>query len=322
VNLARRLLVSLALAACTSSSVGIPLAGFQEESLEAVRNRTSNRTIEGLIEAGRLLEARARLREMVAAGGESPLSLYLEARILFRERKFAESISQLERSIRLDWRNPEAHKLLASNATLLDKIDLAEASLKSALELAAHDYMARFHLGLLYYTTSRFSLAEAELRRVIELKPAFAKGYDALGLVLEELSDGDAVIQAYKRAIQVTQEQDTKDEMPYLHLGKFLQSKGRYDESLLFLRKAAELKPRSAEALYHLGKAFEKVGNQADALDALLLAIRNDPKLSEAHYLLGQIYLSLGRLEDANKQLRIFQELKHVELKKEEVKSR
>jgi hypothetical protein len=54
----------------------------------------------------------------------------------------------------------------------------------------------------------------------------------------------------------------------------------------------------------------------------MLLAIRNDPKLSEAHYLLGQIYLSLGRLEDADKQLRIFQELKHVELKKEEVKSR
>lgn len=169
---------------------------------------------------------------------------------------------------------------------------MAEASLKNALDLSPSDYMAHFHLGLVYYTTSRFSRAKTELETVVRLQPTFMNGHDILGLVLEELGDDNATIQTYHRAIELSERQKLNDGLPYLHLGKFLLLKGRYQESLPLLRKAVLLNPKSAEASFFLGKALSNLGNESEAAEVLVHSIQNDPNYSDAHYLLGRLYRS------------------------------
>ncbi len=271
--------------------------------------------IKKLIDAGELREARERLEAEVKSRGETPFTLYLEAQLFFKERRFTESIAKLERVLAatddpsLKTLDAEAHKLMGLNLALLNRLDLAEPFLKDAAAMRPGDHLTRYHLGMLYYTTSRFAAAETELRETVKLNPEFIKAHDALGLTLEELGKDEAALEAYRRAIALVERQRLKDPSPYLNLGKFLVTKNRFSESLPPLEKAVTLDDKPVEAAYQFGKALSKLGRDAEAVKALTFAARNDPDYAEPRYLLGRIYLGLGRQEEAAREMRIFQEL-------------
>lgn len=272
--------------------------------------------LEKLIDAGRLPEAREELKRLISTQGETPATRYLEAKLLFRERKFTESLSRLEPLLQTAGQfRAEANKLAGLNYVLLDRLDLAEPWLKTAVELAPKDHLAHFHLGMLYYSTSRFSAAADKFGQTIKLQPAFANGYDGLGLASEELGNEEASIKAYRQAIELTEEQKLRDGSPYLNLGKFLLTKNRFDESARLLQRAAQLNPNSAEAFFLLGKALSKSGQESEAVKTLLRSIQLDPNFAEAHYLLSRIYLDQGRREEAQREMQIFQELRNRKTK-------
>jgi tetratricopeptide (TPR) repeat protein len=282
----------------------------------------TNTQIDRLIETGKLREAQERLGSIIKTTGESPSTMLLEARLLFKQQRFIESIKKLETLLAatggssLKSLDAEAHKLMGLNLVLINRLDLAEPFLKDSVAMRPNDYLARFHLGMLYYTSSRFSAAETELRETVKLTPEFAKGYDALGLTLEELGKDEAALGAYRRAIELSGKQKLKDASPYLNLGKFLLAKNRYEESLPLLEKAITLDPGSAEAAFQLGKTLSKFGRESAAIRALQQAIQNNPDYAEPHYLLSRIYLNQGREEEAVREMRIFQELRQMRQRK------
>jgi tetratricopeptide (TPR) repeat protein len=316
-----------ALALCLWLASASP-AAFCLAVQDAAQDEAAARSQVGrLIDAGRLNEAKERLTAVVAARGETAVTRYLAARLLFKERRFVESIKLLERVLAesgggqiddgaREELHAEASALMGLNLVLLDRLDLAEPFLKEAARLRPCDRLTRFHLGMLYYTTSRFAAAESELREAVRLGPEFAPAWDTLGLALEELGRDEAAIEAYRRAIELGARQRLRDPSPHLNLGKFLVSKGRYEESLPPLRKALEFDGHSAEAAYQLGKALNKLGRAGDAVKALTQAARSDPAYAEPHYLLSRIYLGQGRAEEAEREMRLFQELQRKKSKK------
>ncbi len=263
-------------------------------------------SIENLIDTGRFAQARAALAQWPA---ETPVTQFLVAKLLFKERQFAASLAKLEPLLSGEAYRAEAHKLAGLNYVMLERLDLAEPRLKMATELAPEDYLAHFHLGMLHYLTSRFANAESEFRRTVKLQPAFAKGHDAWGLALQELEQVEAAVEAHRQAIALTEAQTLKDEAPYLNLGKFLLTKNRLAESLPLLEKAVQLRPNSAEAFFLLGKAQAKSNHAAEAVQTLLAATRLQPDYGDAHYLLSRLYLQQGRSEEARKEMEIFQAL-------------
>jgi tetratricopeptide (TPR) repeat protein len=283
-------------------------------SLEVLQLHGDRQTIQNLIDRGRLQEAEQKLKEEIAAGGETHKTLYLEALILFKEKRFMKSLEKLERSFSLEKRDPEVQKLAGLNWVVLDRLDNAEPFLKSAVQLAPNDYLAHYYLGRLYYTAQRFSEAESEFQKVLKLNPSFVKGHDNLGLTLEALGNEQPAIQSYLRAIELNEQQNLQNEWPYLNLAKFLLALNRYQESLTWAKKATQMNPKSAEAFYTLGKVLNKLGMDAEALEALEASRRNDSNYAETHYLLSRIYLKQGRQEEARKESQIFQ------LKKKAVK--
>ena len=301
-----RLFLAVAISLLSSSF----LLAQSNQPIVQLSDNSLRKTIQKLLDAGQIEEAEERVKQEVAARGETPESLFLEGMVLFKRKQFAESMQRVERSLALRQNDPEVYKLLAFNAVLLNRLDVVETALKKALELAPEDPVARFHQGLLYYTTNRFSLAEREFQRVTQLSPKYMKAYDLLGLAQEELEDDAVVLRTYQQAVELTEQQNLKDESAYLHLAKFLWLRNRFEESLPAARRAIELNPKSAEAQYVLGRSLDKLGQDVEAERALKRSIEIDPNYGESYYLLSRIYLRQGNEEEATRFMKIFEKSK------------
>ncbi|HUU14152.1 MAG TPA: tetratricopeptide repeat protein [Terriglobia bacterium] len=274
--------------------------------------------INRLIDAGDLTAARQMLADEVASRGDSYQTLFLEAKILFREGKYQESLEALERALSLNQRDAEVYKLVASNAILVNRMDIAEQALKSAAQLAPADSLIYFHLGALYYTDSRFPSALPVLEKSVTLNPDYVPAQLFLALTLEELDQEQSAVNCYRRAIELAERTGFRGEQPYLYLGRLLYRQNKLNESLPNLQRATRANPQSCEGWCLLSRIYSAQGQETDAVAALNQCIQADPKYSEAHYLLSRAYVKQGQTEAAAKELSLFQELRKTEQKKKD----
>jgi tetratricopeptide (TPR) repeat protein len=268
------------------------------------------RPIEVLITSGRLADARSRLEQEKTTRGETGRFLYLEARLLFEEKRYGEALATSQRSVALAPADAESLKLTALSAIRLNRLDIAEPALKAAAQLAPNDYLIHFHLGALYYTRSLFQAARPELQRAVQLNREYMPALLFLGLTLEEVGDERSTIETYQRAIDAAETQHIAVDTPYTSLAKYLYRLNRFDDSLPLLRKAVEINPRSGEAWLELGKTLHALKRDAEAVNALEHAVSADGRNSEPHYLLFRIYESMGRVREAEEELKQFQHLR------------
>ncbi len=276
------------------------------------------REVDRLIETNRLQEARDRLQEVIRVHGESYGTLFTEAKLLFREQKYADSLKVLERCLALNRQDPEAYKLVASNAILINRMDIAEQALKEAARLAPNDDLVYFNLGALYYTDSRFNQAQPMLEKAVNLGPDYIPARLFLGLTQEELGQEPAAIESYHQAIRLAEASGFKGEQPYLYLGRLLYRQDKFDESLPYLQKAVEVNPQSCEGLCLLARVLMNKSRDSEATKALDQCRKTDPRYPEAHYLLSRLYVKQGKKEEATQELVLFQTLKKQEQDKKD----
>lgn len=266
--------------------------------------------IEALIASGDLPQARRYLERENAARGGTPEWLYLEARILFEEHRYREALQTVQHSLTMAPTAPELYKLAALSAIRLDRLDIAEPALKTAVQLAPGDYLAHFHLGALYYTKSLFLAARPELERAAQLNPGYMPALLFLGLTLEEVGDETSTVATYRKAIEMAGEQRSAREMPYIYLGRFYYRRDRFDDGLSLLEKAVEINPRSGEAWLELGKTLHGLKRDTDAVAALERSAAAEARDPDVHYLLYRILASQGHEQAAQRELQRFQDLK------------
>ncbi|MCI0721644.1 MAG: tetratricopeptide repeat protein [Acidobacteria bacterium] len=285
-------------------------------SLDVTTGGASLVGIERMIDARQLASAREQLKAEVAAHGETYQTHFLEARIQFGERRYEESLKQLERSFALHRQDARVYLLAGMNWVILERLDLARPFFETAVQLAPEDAMMHYHLGRYYYTAQRFAQAEQAFRAALKRNPESVRARDNLGLALEAQSKTEEAVAAYRKAIELAEAQKLNIEWPWLNLAKLLLDKNRFEESLALLEPALRMNPQSAEVFYVQGKVLQKLGRYAEAVAALQHSIRNDAKFSESHYLLGRLYLKQGRKLEAQREMEIFQELRRTSQKK------
>src|SRR5262245_23496852 len=208
--------------------------------------RTPNRTVTEsswqavgrLIDEGNLIAARRRLQQEVLVRGESYESLFLQARILSGEKRYQESLAQLERSFALHRGDARVFLLAGMNWVILERLDLARPFFEEAARLAPSDGTMQYHLGRYYYSAQRFAQAEQAFRAALKLSPDSVKAYDNLALALEAQRKTEEAEASYRKAIEFAQLQKLQTEWPWLNLAKLLVEKGRHDESLMLLESA------------------------------------------------------------------------------------
>lgn len=196
---------------------------------------------------------------------------------------------------------------------------------------------AHLLLGTALALVPRRSEALAELNRAIELRPAFAPGYNTLGMVLGRFAEPDAAREAFEKAIsldpQLTEAhvnlslvlaQRKEFSLASEHLARAIQLEGNspvagywhylkgkiyYEqdmpqEAIKEFEEAIKLGPNYAEAYLSLGIISRRSSDSAGALRAFQKAVEFAPQNPVARYSLGAEYLSHGKSTSAIEHLR------------------
>lgn len=148
---------------------------------------------------------------------------------------------------------------------------IAEEYGKKAEELDAKLPLAHELLGELYLYQSKVPEAIAQLEQELKINPGSAITY-------YKLAD------AYSRV-------------------------ERFDDAERLLQRSIWLDPNSTGPFILLGKVLEKKGESALAVRALQRAIAMDEQNPISHHLLGQAYRDLGREQDAERELKLAEQL-------------
>lgn len=159
-------------------------------------------------------------------------------------------------------------------ARMLLRLDfgvVAEEYGQKAIALDPKLPLAHFLLGELYLFQSKIPEAIAQFQQELAINPAHAAS-------LYKLAD------AYSRV-------------------------QKFDDAERLLQRSIWLDPTATGPYVLMGKVLQKKGEPALAVRTLQRAIAMDPNNAIPHHLLGQAYRDLGRAEDAERELRIAEQL-------------
>jgi tetratricopeptide (TPR) repeat protein len=148
---------------------------------------------------------------------------------------------------------------------------IAEEYAQKAVALDPKLPMAHFLLGELHLYKSRIPEAINDLQQELAINPSYAAAY-------YKLAD------AYSRV-------------------------QKYDEAERLLQRSIWLDATSTGPYILMGKVLEKKGEAALAVRTLQRAIAMDPNNSISHHLLGQAYRDLGKTDEAERELKLAEQL-------------
>ncbi len=157
-----------------------------------------------------------------------------------------------------------------------------------------------------------YQRAMKEFRIVSALAPETPKINFLVGQSLIRLNRFDEAEKAFARELEI----NPADESAKYHLAlTLIERKIRTDEAVKFLNEAIALRSDYADAHYQLGKIYNELGETEKAIAQLETAANSDRKKDYIHYQLSIAYRKAARKEDADRALKLYQELKSANRK-------
>ena len=165
----------------------------------------------------------------------------------------------------------------------------ASAEFKKIIKKNPDDKDAHYYLGITFLRAGKYSEAVAPFKKVLELDPNYKGAQRNLGVAYLNLESNDLALQQLQQSI----DQDPLDATAYFYLGRVLQLKKMYKESLINYQTVLSLDPGMEQiSLYQIGVDYLELGQKEDAKLALTLALENDPEsdiAAEIESLLNEI---------------------------------
>ena len=293
-----------------------------------------------LAQQGQFDEAIARLKAMEFSQN-SPKGLSHElGAAYYKKGDYAQATAYLKKALDEDPADKEATQLLGLSYYLsghpADAIPLLE-KVQGWFPRANID--AAYILGVCYIQSKDYDHARGAFARMFDVPQNSAASYlfTARMLMRQEF---DPVAEEYAlKAIAL----DPKLPLAHFLLGELYLYKSRIDEAIAEFQKELAINPAHAATLYKLadaysriqkfddaerllqrsiwldatstgpyilmGKVLQKKGEPVLAARALQRAVTMDPNNPMPHHLLGQAYRDLGQKDDAERELKLAEEL-------------
>jgi Flp pilus assembly protein TadD len=162
-------------------------------------------------------------------------------------------------------------------------------------------------VGDLYGVLEDYDHAVTAYRRALELDPAIARAHYKMGAALIRLSRMQEAITELQAEYKMT----PKDVEVRYNLAYALLENSQREPAVEILRALVADAPNHALAHYLLGKALLDAGQLPEAVQQLEVAVKLDPDREYIHYQLQLAYRRSDRKEDADREAKIYKEMKN-----------
>ncbi len=301
--------VAITLSIFGASAPSRPLVGIEKTPTPAKDDLEQLQPLEDNIREGKFQEVEDLLRSYLKAHPGSARAYYDLGYVLFRTHQISASVQALAKSLQLDISNPEAHKVLGLDFTIIGKYDEAQIELEQAARLKPHSAEIHYFLGRIHYTRNAFPLAKKEFEEAIRLDPSYMKAYDNLGLTMEGMGDDRAALANYEKAFEVMKQQGLKSPWPYINACALSNRLNKPEQALEYCQKAIERNPQSDQGFFETGRAQMAQEKWDDAAKALERAIEINPRFAKFHYVLGTVYRKMGKRTESAREMAAYQKL-------------
>ena len=169
------------------------------------------------------------------------------------------------------------------------------------------DAPARFYAAQGFVLLGDYPRALKEFSTVSSLDPKMKQVHYNAGQALIRMNRLDEAEKEFRQELQL----DPSDALSKYHLAfTMLERNMQTDEVVRLLNEAIEARPDYADAHYQLGKIDLGKGDIDNAIGQLETAAQADPKREYIHYQLSIAYRRAKRATDADRELKIYSDLK------------
>jgi len=169
------------------------------------------------------------------------------------------------------------------------------------------DAQARFYAAQGFVLLGDYARALKEFAAVAVLDRQMKQVHYNAGQALIRMNRMDEAEKEFRQELQL----DPSDTLSKYHLAfTMLERNIQSDEVVRLLNEAVEARPDYADAHYQLGKIYIGKGDVDNAIAHLETAVQSDPKKEYIHYQLSIAYRRAKRTADADRELKIYSDLK------------
>ncbi len=270
---------------------------------------------EALIKAGKYAEVRTVLEDYIARHPQSWQALYQLGYADFRLHRIQPSVAMLCKSLVLNPRFAESHKILAYDLNILGRQDLAIRELEQAIAYDPESAESHYELGRIYFEQGSYLQAIEHLEKAKALGPALIRVYHNLGLAYSAVGDNAKAVDNFDAGLRLNAHQKSPSAWPLIDYATYFNMRNNFEKARELLTHAIEIDNLWDQEYDELAKAYRGLGQTNEAINALKQAIVLNPRKAEYHYVLAQLYRQTHQLAQAKEQLAEFERQKGVGLK-------
>jgi tetratricopeptide (TPR) repeat protein len=244
---------------------------------------------------GKFVEAERAYAELLRRQPNNFRALHLYGVLALQRGQTERGIDLLRQALKLEPRQPLAHRDLGNALQQLRRFEEALISYDKALALKSDLADAHNNRGIALAGLRRFDEAIVSYGRAIALKPDYAQAYNNRGAVLSDLKRATEALADFSNAITL----DPGYAKALNNRAGVLAELGRHEEALQDHDQAIARHPEDANSHYKRGGVLIILGRAREALESYDRAIARDPDLSTAHDGRGTALAMLGRPQEA-----------------------
>jgi tetratricopeptide (TPR) repeat protein len=285
-----------------ATPLALPLAALAQTADHPVQTGAKCAELDALIAQHEYAHAEQIVGQCLARGGDPAVSYFQIGKVYFDHEEWQRSAGFLEKSLKFQSANDQAHELLGLDWRELHRPDDAEAELLEAAKQNPSNRANAYFAGHQLLLDGKFESALPYLYRALEWKPLHSQALQALGLAQARLGNYGLAESYYRKAIGASEASDDHHYSALVNLSVLLllgHDSARIEEGLSCAQLAVNLQPDSPDAHFLAGKALFKLGRLREASPELARAAKLNPEDSKPHFLLARIYDQLGQHDRA-----------------------
>jgi Flp pilus assembly protein TadD len=225
--------------------------------------------------------------DVIESGRLVPTNVsFADAESAFTQHRYTEATRMFEVYTQRRPENAWGHYMLGLSAWKAGDLALASNAFERSLTLDPRHVKSLLNLSRVLLEQDRASEALPRVTAATELDSESAEVHRMMGRVRSALEQSDAAIESYRVALSL----DPTDVWSMNNMALLLIRQERYEEALLPLARAVQLRPAAPVFQNNFGIALENTGHYVAAREAYRAAL-----VADGDY--GKASLSLARVE-------------------------